>query len=74
MSKFKTILVNLLSDESNSISHKRVLAMLGSFCLFISLFLNIILKIDPSDKLVDAVLYLTLFAMGYTTIDKFSKK
>jgi hypothetical protein len=28
----------------------------------------------PSDKLVDAVLYLTLFAMGYTTIDKFSKK
>jgi hypothetical protein len=51
-----------------------VVAMLGSFCLFISLLLNIILKIDPSDKLVDAVLYLTLFAMGYTTIDKFSKK
>lgn len=74
MSNFRTILVNLFSDERNSISHKRVVAILGSVCLFVALFLNIILKIDPSDKLVDAVLYLTLFAMGYTTIDKFSKK
>jgi hypothetical protein len=74
MSNFRTILVNLLSDERNSISHKRVIGILGSLCLFISLFLNIILKMHPSDKLVDAVLYLTLFAMGYTTIDKFSKK
>jgi hypothetical protein len=74
MSNFRTILVNLLSDERNSISHKRVIAILGSLCLFISLLLNIILKMHPSDKLVDAVLYLTLFAMGYTTIDKFSKK
>lgn len=69
-------IVNLLSDERNSISSKRVIALLSALFLCVTLLANSFSNqtIAPSDKLVDAVMVICIAAMGTTTIDKFSTK
>lgn len=58
----------LVSDESERISSKRVA---GLFCV---LSLVITLMIKPSNELVNAVSLLAFGALGLTSIDKFTKK
>ena len=76
MSNFRTILVNLLSDERGSVSTKRVIALLSALFICVTLLANSFThqEIAPSDKLVDAVMVICIAAMGTTTIDKFSQK
>jgi hypothetical protein len=58
----------LLSDESNRISSKRVAGLLCVLALVITLF------VKPSNELVNAVSLLAFGALGLTSIDKFTKK
>ena len=69
-------LANLLSDERGSVSTKRVIALLSALFICVTLLANSFThqEIDPSDKLVDAVMVICVAAMGTTTIDKFSQK
>ena len=65
-------IANLLSDERNSISSKRVIALLSAFFLCVTLLLNAFKGIALSDNIVNAVMAICISAMGSTTIDKFS--
>ena len=69
-------IANLLSDERGSISTKRVIALLSALFLCITLLANSFThqEIEPSDKLVYAVMAICIAAMGSSTIDKFSIK
>lgn len=58
---------NMLADERGSISHKRLLATIGSFVLF-GAFLA-----SKDAHLADLVFYLICAWCGLATIDKFSK-
>lgn len=67
--------ISMLSDESNSISSKRVV---GIFCvlvlctvLIISCFVT---GITPYPELISAIEIIAICSLGFTSVDKFSAK
>lgn len=69
-------LKKVLQDEKDNPSSKRLIAMVGSSILFISLLFSVILPFDinPSPALVDGVVWVIAVCLGATTVDKFSVK
>lgn len=69
-------LKKVLQDESESPSTKRIIAMLGSVVLFITLFINSFSEVSkaPSPELISGCVMIISVALGATSIDKFSKK
>jgi hypothetical protein len=63
----KKFIISMFSDEVGAMSHKRILAFIGSICLYITFL------ITKSDHLGDLVFYMSMAFAGLTTIDKFSK-
>ena len=63
----KDFLFSLLADERGSVSHKRVIAIIGAFVLF-SVFIA-----SKDAHMADLVFYMTLTFAGLTTVDKFTK-
>lgn len=65
----------LVSDESERISSKRVAGLLCIFALVISLLANTFSheSIKPSDVLVESVALFAFGALGLTSIDKYTK-
>ena len=70
-----TWIKNLLS-ESDAVSSKRLIGILGALVLLVMLVVNSFspTTIGPSDGLVNAVLVLTLGCFGFTSLDKFARK
>jgi hypothetical protein len=63
--------------EKSEPSSKRLVGILGSFTLFVTLFTNSFSHIDkaPSDALIEAVALLSFGALGITGFEKiFGKK
>jgi hypothetical protein len=58
----------LISDESNRISSKRVAGLLCVLALVVTLVAR------PSNELVNAVSLVAFGTLGLTSIDKFTKK
>lgn len=58
----------LVSDESERVSSKRVAGLLCVLSLVITLF------VKPSNELVNAVSLVAFGTLGLTSIDKFTKK
>lgn len=58
----------LVSDESERVSSKRVAGLLCVLSLVVTLF------VKPSNELVNAVSLLAFGTLGLTSIDKFTKK
>ena len=67
---FKEWVIDLFKDERGSISVKPVIALLGAIALAVVL----IGKIAVPDNSINAVMVLTIAAIGGDTADKFSKK
>lgn len=67
MLNLKDFIINLLSDERGSISHKRIIATIGAFILFGTFVFT------RSTELANLVFYLVCACMGFATIDKFTK-
>ena len=67
---------SLLSDESGQQSTKRILAIIGTLFLCVTMVLNSYSheEIKPASELVSAVEMIVIVCIGATTIDKFSKK
>jgi hypothetical protein len=65
----------LVSDESERISSKRVAGLLCIFALVISLLANTFSheSIKPSDVLVESVALFAFGALGLTSVDKYTK-
>lgn len=72
----KKFFKSLLSDESGQQSTKRILAILGTLFLCVTMILNSYSheEIKPASELVSAVEMIVIVCVGATTIDKFSKK
>jgi len=58
----------LVSDESERVSSKRVAGLLCVLSLVVTLF------VKPSNELVNAVSLVAFGTLGLTSIDKFTKK
>ena len=73
---FKEWVIDIFKDERGSISVKPLIAFMGAFFLCITLILNSFSHKDiaPADNLVNAVMIMTIAAIGGDTWDKFSKK
>jgi uncharacterized membrane protein len=65
----------LVSDETNRISSKRVAGLLCVVALVTALIANTFSheSIKPSDMLVESVALFAFGALGLTSIDKFTK-
>jgi hypothetical protein len=65
----------LISDESDIVSSKRVAGLLCVVALVISLLANTFSheSIKPSDVLVESVALFAFGALGLTSIDKYTK-
>jgi len=63
----KDFILSTFSDERGSVSHKRILATIGSFVLFIAFL------VSKDSHLADLIFWLICFWGGLATIDKFSK-
>jgi hypothetical protein len=73
----KRWLITKFFCEKNEPSSKRLVGIIGSFSLFVTLFANSFSHVDkaPSDALVQAVALLSFGALGITGFEKiFSKK
>lgn len=58
----------ILKGDKGEYSSKRFVGVLGALVLFGSMIYY------NTDKLVEAVEFVTILALGFTTVDKFSKK
>lgn len=72
----KKFFKSLLSDESGQQSTKRILAILGTAFLCVTMILNSYSheEIKPAPELVAAVEAIVIVCIGATSIDKFSRK
>jgi hypothetical protein len=68
-----SFLKNLLGN-GDAVSSKRFVGLLSSVSLCVTMVANSFtdLNVAPSDTLVDAVLWLALGSLGFTSIDKFA--
>ena len=73
---FKEFVVDLFKDEKGSISMKPLIGFICSLFLCGTLLANSFSHgdIKPSDKLVEAVMLITIATVAGDTWDKFSKK
>lgn len=69
-------LKGVLQDETDSPSTKRIIAMVGSFIMFIALFCGVFTDIAfaPSSELITGCVTIICVCLGSSTIDKFSNK
>lgn len=60
----------------DEVSSKRFVGITGSLSLVVTMFVNSFTHqtIAPSDSLVDAVMIISIGALGLTSADKFTKK
>lgn len=61
---------NMLAGENGAISHKRVIATIGSLCLFAAFMF----KVSIDSHLADLIFYLVCSCMGLASVDKYTNK
>lgn len=71
----KEFLKQMLLDESDSPSTKRIIALLGSVVLFATTFVNSFseVHIAPSSDLITGVVTVICVSLGATSLDKYTK-
>ncbi len=76
MMKIFTWLSSLLKDEKGSPSSKRIMGILCTVTLCVTMYQNAFSDehVAPSAALVNAVAALAFGALGLTSVDKFTKK
>lgn len=69
-------LKKVLQDETDSPSTKRIIAMVGSIVMFVTLFANSFSEVGyaPSSELITGCVTIICVCLGSSTIDKFSNK
>jgi hypothetical protein len=69
-------ILDIFKGDKGEFSSKRFVGIIGALVLFTTLVLNSYSHIDiaPSKELVEAVEWITILSLGFTSIDKFSGK
>jgi len=65
--------LEIFTGDKGEISSKRVVGVIGALILFTSLVISTRLELHPNKELVEAVEWVVIFCLGFTSIDKFSK-
>ena len=66
-------LVEVFTGDKGEISSKRVIGVIGALILFTSLIISTRLELNPNKELVEAVEWVVILCLGFTSIDKFAK-
>ena len=74
MSKVKDFLHRLLSDVDGQTSSKRFITLIAFVLLAIAFISNIFFEIPLQEFIFDGMMYLVAAGLGFTTLEKFSKK
>lgn len=61
-------LFQIFTGDKGELSSKRFVGILGALLLFTKLF------IDPSKEIIEAVEWIVILALGFTTIEKFKNE
>jgi hypothetical protein len=66
----------IFKGDKGEFSSKRFVGIIGAFVLFGTMAHNSLSpeEIAPSEKLVEAVEWVVILSLGFTSIDKFSNK
>jgi hypothetical protein len=69
-------LIEMFKGQAGEISSKRVVGIVGAVVLFGTMIANSFSPLDiaPSAELVSAVEWVTILCLGFTSVEKFSKK
>jgi len=69
-------LLEMFKGQAGEISSKRVVGIIGAVVLFGTMIANSFSPLDiaPSAELVSAVEWVTILCLGFTSVEKFSKK
>ena len=65
--------LEIFTGDKGEISSKRVVGVIGALILFSSLVISTRLELHPNKELVEAVEWVVILCLGFTSIDKFSK-
>ena len=74
MSKIKDFFHRLLSDVDGQTSSKRFITLIAFVLLAIAFISNIFFEIPLQEFIFDGMMYLVAAGLGFTTLEKFSKK
>ena len=74
MSKIKDFFHRLLSDVDGQTSSKRFITLIAFVLLAIAFISNIFFTIPLEEFIFDGMMYLVAAGLGFTTLEKFSKK
>jgi hypothetical protein len=66
-------LIEIFTGDNGEISSKRVVGVIGALILFTSLVISTRIELHPSKELVEAVEWVVILCLGFTSIDKFAK-
>ena len=66
-------LLEVFTGDKGEISSKRVIGVIGALILFTSLIVSTRIELHPSKELVQAVEWVVILCLGFTSIDKFAK-
>jgi hypothetical protein len=66
-------LLEVFTGDKGQISSKRVIGVIGALILFTSLIVSTRIELHPSKELVEAVEWVVILCLGFTSIDKFAK-
>ena len=69
-------ILEAFKGTEGEVSSKRLVGIIGAIILFVTFFANSFshIEVAPSDKLVDAVEWVVILCLGFTTIEKFKPK
>lgn len=69
MNTFLSKIAQAFKGDKGELSSKRVVGITGAAILYIAIFVDI----DPPSELIQAVEWITILCLGFTSIEKFSK-
>ena len=69
-------ILEAFKGTEGEVSSKRLVGIIGALILFATFFANSFshVEVAPSDKLVEAVEWVVILCLGFTTIEKFKTK
>lgn len=66
-------ILQIFKGDNGEYSSKRFVGIIGALILFTSLIISTRLELNPNKDLVEAVKWIVIGGLGFTSIDKFSK-
>lgn len=74
MKDLKWIMKSMVSDVDGHISSKRTITLLAFFCVMLAFLVNVFWQVKLEEFIFDGMLYLTAAGLGFSTMEKFSRK